>query len=80
MGEMFGTQQDPSMGILNTLTGGVAYAVSNYANTEAAVANMWSQFEQQLLGTGGSPQDFTDTASGTPAPNYHTTSVNETGV
>ncbi len=72
--------QGPVASHLPTLTGGVAYAVSNYANTEASVANMWSQFEQQLLGTGGSPQDFTDTASGTPAPNYHTTSVNETGV
>ncbi|MFG2525236.1 WXG100 family type VII secretion target [Streptomyces sp. NPDC048527] len=81
MGEMFGTQENPGTGILNTLTGGVAYAVENYANTEASIANMWNQFERALASpTNGTPADFTDTASGTPNPNYHTTSVNETGV
>ena len=81
MGELFGTQADPSDGILNILSGGVAQAVSNYSNTEASIMNMWNSFMRALMSqTPSTPTDFTDTPSGTPNPNYHTTAVNETGV
>lgn len=81
MGELFGTQEDPSMGILNTLSGGVQVAVENYAGTEGAIVDMWNKFERALATpSDAAPADFTDTPSGTPSPNYHTTSVNETGV
>jgi uncharacterized protein YukE len=72
---LFGTQNDPSTGILNIITSGLAQAVKNYSGNEGAVAAMFNQF-----GSGGSSgsvnqSNITDQVTDNV---YHTTSVNET--
>jgi uncharacterized protein YukE len=48
MAQLFGTQQDPSSGILNILTGGLAYDAVNYSQCEKQVRDMFAQFESAL--------------------------------
>jgi hypothetical protein len=88
MSQLYGTQDDPSSGILNVLTGGLATDAVNYSQCEQQVYNMFNQFESALAtpstqsaGDTQSPaqQDVIDAPyPTTPTPYYHTTSVNET--
>ncbi|MFF3561804.1 WXG100 family type VII secretion target [Streptomyces sp. NPDC002574] len=87
--QLYGSEADPALGVINVLTGGVAKAAENYANCEGAVKAMFQQFHTQLLQANspewqaanppGPQTDTVDQASGTPYENYHTTAVNETG-
>ncbi|MYS23328.1 MULTISPECIES: WXG100 family type VII secretion target [unclassified Streptomyces] len=77
--DLYGTQMDPAIGILNILTSGLAQAVENYNECEQNVANMFDQFEKTLTaGTGGDGGTPVDDPYGIPEKNYHTTSINET--
>jgi uncharacterized protein YukE len=83
MTELYGTEHDASTGILNILTGGLAYAAVNYSQCEQQVHDMFSQFESALTTPStqsDNPQDNVTDAPYpvTPTPYYHTTSVNET--
>jgi hypothetical protein len=46
--ELFGTQGDPSSGILTQITDGVALAASNYGQAEDVVTNMFNQATSSL--------------------------------
>ncbi|MEU2620655.1 WXG100 family type VII secretion target [Streptomyces sp. NPDC007157] len=83
--QLYGTQAEPSKGVLNILTSGIAKAAQNYANCEGAIKAMFEQFHTGIVQAGsgsassGSPTDVVDQPSGAPDKNYHTTAVNETG-
>lgn len=83
MTELFGTQADPDLGILNVLAGGLNTAWQNYANNEYAVSKMFGDFYNAVsaIPSGGSgdsaPQSVTDGTTYHPNPPYHDTSVNE---
>lgn len=72
MTQLFGTEADPSLGILNVLASGVAGAAQNYAQTESNIKFMFKHFEQalQTAGTGSwSPgSNATDVVSGSGTP------------
>jgi uncharacterized protein YukE len=73
---LYGTQSDPSTGILNIITGGLAQAAQNYSKTEGGVTYMFSQFAST-----GSPSGAPDSQGVSDAVTdnvYHVTSVNET--
>jgi len=73
---LYGTQSDPSTGILNIITSGLAQAAQNYSKTEGGVTYMFSQFA-----SAGSPSGAPDAQGVTDAVTdnvYHVTSVNET--
>lgn len=53
MTQLFGTEADPSLGILNVLASGVAGAAYNYARTESSIRLMFKQFEQALQSAPG---------------------------
>jgi uncharacterized protein YukE len=89
---LYGTEDDPSTGILNILTGGLASDAVNYSQCEQQVYDMFNTFESTLVaatkGGDGSdngdgkddppPTDITDAPYPvSPTPYYHTTSVNE---
>ncbi|MBY8886974.1 hypothetical protein K7472_19235 [Streptomyces sp. PTM05] len=75
---LFGKQGDPSSGVLNVLTSGVAQAAKNYSGNEFGVASMFDKFAAALTQTSGKPGNVTDSVTGNPAV-YHTTAVNESG-
>lgn len=56
MTRLFGTQADPSLGILNVLASGVAGAAQNYAQAESNIMFMFKHFEQGLQTTPGAGQ------------------------
>jgi len=75
---LYGTQDDPATGALNVLAGGVAQAASNYSQNEAGVTAMFDTFEANLLKPSSTDVgNQIDDVTGTPVPNYHTTTVNE---
>ncbi|MFG2960186.1 WXG100 family type VII secretion target [Streptomyces sp. NPDC048291] len=84
--QLYGTQANPSKGVLNVLTAGVSKAAQNYASGEGAVKAMFWNFHHGItLGksggstSSGAPSDVVDQPTGTPNENFHTTAVNETG-
>ncbi|MER7186446.1 WXG100 family type VII secretion target [Streptomyces hyaluromycini] len=83
--QLYGTQAEPSKGVLNVLTAGIGKAAQNYANCEGAIKTMFLNFHTGIVQAGngsassGSPTDTVDQPSGAPDQNYHTTAVNETG-
>ena len=72
--QLYGTQAEPSKGVLNVLTAGVAKAAQNYANCEGAVKTMFLNFHSGIVqakahsGSGSSvpPTDVVDQPSGAP--------------
>ncbi|TKA02073.1 WXG100 family type VII secretion target [Actinacidiphila oryziradicis] len=48
MTSMFGTQDDPSKGVLNVIIGGLQEVAVGYSWTELQLAGMWQQFYTQL--------------------------------
>jgi len=90
---LYGTEDDPSTGILNILTAGLATDAVNYSQCEEQVYTMFNSFESSLAavtnsgdgggdgktdGTDDEPKDVSDAPYPvSPTPYYHTTSVNE---
>jgi uncharacterized protein YukE len=73
---LYGAPGDPSTGILNIITSGLAQAAKNYSHIEGAVTKMFSQFTSAGSSSGApSAQPVTDVVTDNV---YHTTSVNET--
>jgi hypothetical protein len=71
---LYGTHKDPSTGILNVITSGLAQAAQNYSNCESKVTQMFNAF------SGGSSGSVNQTPVTDQVTNnvYHTTSVDET--
>ena len=80
MTTLFGTQDDPSQGVLNVMTDGLLGAAQNYGSNEYQIKQMYQKFNDLMNGSSsGAAANVVDAPYGTPFPNYHTTSVNETG-
>lgn len=86
MTELFGTQADPSTGILNILSGGVDAGSTNYVTNDWGIATMFSAFYNAFSSSSGNagnspPPDTTqsvfDGSNFQPNPPYHDTAVNE---
>jgi uncharacterized protein YukE len=74
---LYGTQGDPTTGILNVITSGLAQAAQNYGENEGLVTNMFNQFTSP--GSGSTSQPSSKPVTDTVTDNvYHVTSVNET--
>lgn len=62
MKELFGTEEDPSLGVLPTLADGVGMAWGNFSVAEQGVTKIFTEFITNLTATGGGdPQEVTDT-------------------
>ncbi|MFJ8599783.1 WXG100 family type VII secretion target [Streptomyces shenzhenensis] len=62
MTELFGTEEDPSLGVLPTLADGVAMAWGNFSVAEQGVTKIFTEFLTNLTATGsGDPEEVTDT-------------------
>ena len=72
---LYGTQSDPSTGILNVITSGLAQAAQNYSQNESVVASLFNGFGHGGSSSGPQTQPVTDVVTDNV---YHTTSVNET--
>ncbi|QFG21554.1 WXG100 family type VII secretion target [Actinomadura sp. WMMB 499] len=48
MKELFGTEADPSTGVLNAIASGVGVAGENYGKAESGLADIWSKFASSL--------------------------------
>jgi uncharacterized protein YukE len=57
MNELFGTEDDPSTGVLNAIVDGLMTARDGFSKTEDALAKLFSQFRDQLTagGAGSTP-------------------------
>ncbi len=86
MTALYGTQSDPSTGILNILAGGVTAAVNNYALNDEGIGKMFWQFFNAVSpltnppsGASTPPNNTQPVKDGPPSERpYHDTSVNET--
>ncbi|MFJ6573535.1 hypothetical protein ACIQNU_39635 [Streptomyces sp. NPDC091292] len=62
MTELFGTEEDPSLGVLPALADGVGMAWGNFSVAEQGVTKIFTEFLTNLTGTGGGdPEEVTDT-------------------
>ncbi|MFF2852333.1 hypothetical protein ACFVT5_39375 [Streptomyces sp. NPDC058001] len=63
MTELFGTEEDPSLGVLPALADGVGMAWGNFSVAEQGVTKIFTEFIINLTGTGsgGDPEEVTDT-------------------
>ena len=62
MTQLFGTEEDPSLGVLPTLADGVGMAWSNFSVAEQGVTKIFTEFLTNLTATGsGDPEEVTDT-------------------
>lgn len=63
MRELFGTEEDPSLGVLPTLVDGVGMAWGNFSVAEQGVTKIFTEFITNLTATGGGgdPEEVTDT-------------------
>ncbi|MEU1299251.1 WXG100 family type VII secretion target [Streptomyces shenzhenensis] len=62
MTELFGTEEDPSLGVLPTLADGVGMAWGNFSVAEQGVTKIFTEFLTNLTATGsGDPEEVTDT-------------------
>lgn len=57
MTELFGTDNDPSKGVLNAIVDGLLTARGGFSKTEQALVQMFSKFKEQLQagGSGDTP-------------------------
>lgn len=76
MTQLFGTTENPELGVLNILAGGVYAASTGYAGVETKICHDFLQFRDALGGAGDLPKNATDEVVDEV---YHTTAVNETG-
>jgi len=72
---LYGTPSDPSTGILNVITSGLAQAAQNYSQNEFLVTGMFNLFGHGSPSSGPQTQPVTDVVTDNV---YHLTSVNET--
>ncbi|MET9557235.1 hypothetical protein [Streptomyces sp. NPDC006645] len=64
MTELFGTVEDPTLGVLPTLADGVGMASGNFTAAEDGITQIFAEFITNLTGTGGGggdPEEVTDT-------------------
>ncbi|RDD83932.1 WXG100 family type VII secretion target [Streptomyces parvulus] len=65
MTETFGTEEDPSLGVLPTLADGVGMASGNFSVAEVGITQLFKEFTTNLTDTGegggGDPAPVTDT-------------------
>ncbi|WP_326615434.1 WXG100 family type VII secretion target (plasmid) [Streptomyces scopuliridis] len=62
MTELFGTEEDPSLGVLPALADGVGMAWGNFSVAEQGVIKIFTEFITNLTATGGGdPEEVTDT-------------------
>ncbi|MDH6513825.1 hypothetical protein M2163_009202 [Streptomyces sp. SAI-135] len=62
MTELFGTEEDPSRGVLPALADGVGMAWGNFSVAEQGVTKIFTEFLTNLTATGGGdPEEVTDT-------------------
>ncbi|MDH6565084.1 hypothetical protein M2160_000105 [Streptomyces sp. SAI-117] len=62
MTELFGTEEDPSRGVLPALADGVGMAWGNFSVAEQGVTKIFTEFLTNLTATGsGDPEEVTDT-------------------
>jgi len=66
MTALYGTEGDPSSGILNVLSGGLTEAAQNYASNDYAITYMFNVFWNSI---NGNPQSYTTDSSGNLIPN-----------
>jgi hypothetical protein len=73
--ELFGTQADPSLGVLPRLVAGLYGALSNYSASEDYVVKMFTSFQAASSGSGGAPTPQTVV---NPDPDHVITAITET--
>ncbi|MDT0549353.1 MULTISPECIES: WXG100 family type VII secretion target [Streptomyces] len=62
MTELFGTEENPSLGVLPALADGVGMAWGNFSVAEQGVTKIFTEFITNLTATGsGDPGEVTDT-------------------
>lgn len=63
MKELFGTEEEPALGVLPTLADGVGMASGNFTAAEDGITKIFTEFITNLTATGGGgdPEEVTDT-------------------
>ena len=74
---LYGTQDDPSAGVINQVTTALATAAANYSSAESTIAKMFTTLSSQL-GTAPSGDDTTPIQAGTTTPDATLSAVAET--
>jgi WXG100 family type VII secretion target len=74
---LYGTQDDPSTGVINQVTTALATAAANYSSAESTITKMFTTLSGQL-GTASSGDDTTPIPAGTTTPDATLSAVAET--